>query len=68
MINSNKLKGRMVEKGVSQHDAAQALGIAQPTFSQKCSGIRDFKLKEVQQLVSLLEISNDDVAEYFFAQ
>lgn len=67
MINSNKLKGRMVEKGVSQQEAANILGIKQPTFSQKCNGSRDFKAGEVQKLVELLDIADEDVAKYFFA-
>lgn len=68
MINTNKLKGRMVEKKISQQQAARALGIQQPTFSQKCNGSREFKVGEVQKLVEMLEIADDEVAEYFFAQ
>lgn len=68
MINANKLKGRMVEKRISQQQAARALGIQQPTFSQKCNGVREFKVGEVQRLVKLLEIPDEEVTEYFFVQ
>lgn len=67
MINSGKLKGRMVEKGISQQEAAKILGIKQPTFSQKCHGSRDFKAGEVKKLVELLDIADEDVVKYFFA-
>lgn len=66
MINANKLKGRMVELGISQREAAEVLGIKQPTFSQKCNGVRDFKTHEVQKLVALLNIEDKDVVKYFF--
>lgn len=66
MINTRKIKGRMVELGISQQDAAKRLDIKQPTFNQKLNGTRDFKIGEVQELVNLLEIADDDVAEYFF--
>lgn len=66
MINTRKIKGRMVELGISQQDAAKRLDIKQPTFNQKLNGRRDFKIGEVQELVNLLEIADDDVAEYFF--
>lgn len=67
MIQGNKIKARMVELGISQNDAAEAIGIKQPTFSQKCNGVRDFKTSEVQKLVELLKIDSEDVAKYFFA-
>ena len=66
MINKRKIKGRMVELGISQQDAAKRLDIAQPTFNQKLNGTRAFKIGEVQELVNLLEIADEDVAEYFF--
>ena len=67
MVNANKIKGRMAEMGISQEEAAEALGIKQPTFSQKCNGVRDFKTHEVQKLVALLNIDDKDVVQYFFA-
>ena len=53
---------------LSVPQAAEALGIKQPTFSQKCNGVRDFKTHEVQKLVALLNIDDKDVVQYFFAQ
>lgn len=35
MINSNKIKGRMVEMGITQKDVARTLNIAPSTVSQK---------------------------------
>ena len=67
MINTKLLNQRMKEMGISQTKAAEALGIKQPTFSQKCSGVRSFKVQELQKLVNLLKIPDEDVAKYFFA-
>lgn len=66
MINTRKIKGRMVELDISQQDAAKGLGISLPTFNQKLNGRKDFKIGEVQEFVNLLKIADEDVAEYFF--
>lgn len=67
MVNSNKIKGRMREKGVTQLDVAKELKIAQPTANQKINNIRPFDLEEAEQLAKLLEIPNAEFAAYFFA-
>ena len=66
MVNTNKIKGRMAELGISQLEAAEFLGIKQPTFSQKCNNIRPLKVTEAQALIKLLHITHEEVTEYFF--
>ena len=66
MINANKIKGRLVELGLTQKDGAQALNIAQATFSQKINNIRPMDLDEAEKLAALLRIDGADYGSYFF--
>ena len=67
MVNSDKIKGRMRELGLTQADVAKALDIAQPTANQKINNIRSLDLEEAEKLSSLLKINDSDFAAYFFA-
>lgn len=66
MINTNKLKGRMMELGLTQKDVAVALAIAQPTVNQKINNIRPIDLDEAEKLCTLLKIDDTEFASYFF--
>lgn len=67
MINTNKLKGRMKEKEITQADVAKALNIAQPTANQKINNVRPFDLDEAEALANMLEIDAGEFGSYFFA-
>ena len=66
MINTNKLKGRIVEMGYTQADGAKCLEIAQPTFSQKINNLRPMDLEEAEKLAVWLQIPVEDYGAYFF--
>ena len=66
MINSNKVKGRLVELGLTQKDVAQALGVAQPTANQKINNIRSMDLEEAEKLSDLLQLRPEEFQLYFF--
>ena len=68
MINTLKIKGRMMEYGLTQKDVARALEIATPTVSQKINNIRPMNLKEADALASLLKIPTEKIGEFFFSQ
>lgn len=65
MINTNKVKGRLVEKGYRQEDAAKFLDIAQPTFSQKINNTRPMDLDEAEKLAEFLEITDEEFPSFF---
>ena len=44
MVNSRKIKGRLVELGLTQKDVAEKIGVAQPTVNQKINNIRPMDL------------------------
>ncbi len=68
MINSAKIKGRMVELGITQADVARHLKLAQPTINQKINNIRPMDLDEAEELADLLQIEKGDFSAYFFTQ
>lgn len=68
MINTLKIKSRMVELNLTQKDIAKILKIAPPTVSQKINNIRPMGLKEAEQLAEALQISIQEFPIYFFYQ
>ncbi len=65
MIATNKLRGIIAERGLSQRKVAQHLGITEKTFYAKMkNGV--FSSSEMSNMISYLEIDNP--AEIFFAE
>lgn len=65
MINTNKVKGRLVELGYTQADGAKCLNIAQPTFNQKINNIRPMDLDEAEKLAAFLKIEDSEFPLFF---
>lgn len=61
---SNKLKARILEKGLTQTNVAAKLGISYQSFNYKLNNVREFKASEIKNLCEILDISNKD--DYFF--
>lgn len=66
MLNTRKIKGRLVEFGLTQKDVANALGLAQATVSQKLNGVRPLYLEEAETLAGLLKIETGEFGQIFF--
>lgn len=65
MVNSNKLKGLIVSKGLTQKQVAKELDITPKTFSLKLKkGV--FGSDEIETMINLLDIS--DPVPIFFTQ
>lgn len=62
----SKLRGKIVEKFGSQSSFAKAMEISERTLSLKMSGKRMWKQLEICLAINLLELSDDDIREYFF--
>lgn len=65
-FNYAKLKGRIKEKYGNQGNFAKAIGLTPTTFSFKINGKAKWTQDEIVKAVELLEISRDEIAEYFF--
>jgi transcriptional regulator with XRE-family HTH domain len=68
MVNTNKIRARLVELGLTQEDLAKAIGIAPCTVNQKLNNIRPMKLREANIIAEVLEIEDADFRAYFFAE
>ena len=66
MVNSLKLKSRLVEIGLTQTELAKFLGLSAPTVSQKINNLRPMNLEEAEKIFKHLKISDKDFSKYFF--
>lgn len=66
MTDTNKLKARLLEKGLTQSEIADKLKISYQSFNYKLHNINEFKASEIKKLCEILDISNKDA--YFFCE
>ena len=66
MVNTNKIKARIIELGMTQSGVADSMGMAQATLNLKISGKRPLTIKDADKLISILNISKKEIGEYFF--
>ena len=62
----SKLKGRIVEKFGNQIMFAKAMGCSERTLSLKLNNKVPWKQSEMYKAISLLDIADKEVQEYFF--
>jgi transcriptional regulator with XRE-family HTH domain len=66
VVNTNKVKARIMELGLTQEDVAKKLGIDYSTFNVKINNNRRFYVDEVAKLCELLNIkTSTELREYF---
>lgn len=68
MINVNKLKGKIVENGLSVKELALKIGIDRSTFYRKLATNQGetFTVREVNLICKYLNLSKDEAMEIFF--
>lgn len=67
MVNIMKLKGKIVEKGMSVGQLAYKMGIDRATFYRRMSQNGDtFTIKETNQICKLLDLTKDEAIAIFF--
>lgn len=64
MIDTNKLKGKIVENGMTQAQVAEEIGMTAATFTRKMQSGR-FGTDEAERMIRLLNIT--DPCAIFFA-
>ena len=62
----SKLRGKIVEKFGTQTEFSKAMNLSERTMSLKLNGVRAWKQDEICRAVGLLELSNEDIQDYFF--
>lgn len=64
----SKLKGRIKEKFDTQERFAAELGVSVPALIKKLNNKSQFNQSEIDKSRILLEISNDELDQYFFSK
>ncbi len=69
MVNVNKLKGKIVEKGVTNELVAKAIGIDVSTFYRKLQNAGEkFTIAEADGITNFLGLEASEATSIFFAQ
>ncbi len=68
LVNSNKLRGRIIEQGLTIGSLAPMIGISPSTLGRKIKNHADMTLGEVEAIRCVLKIPPERVMEYFFAR
>ncbi|MBR7164503.1 MAG: XRE family transcriptional regulator [Clostridia bacterium] len=66
MVNTNKLRGRIIEQGLTIGSLAPMIGISPSTLGRKIKNHADMTLGEVESIRCVLKIPPERVMEYFF--
>lgn len=69
MVNINKLKGKIIENGLTVETLADKIGIDRSTLYRRISSEGgDFSIKEADKIVSILGLTCEDANAIFFNQ
>lgn len=69
MVNVNKLKGKIVERGMTMAELAQKIGIDRSTLYRKLNSEgKDFTIEEADLISKELQLTYIEVNSIFFSQ
>lgn len=67
IVNTNKLKGKLSEKAVTQELVADLMGIDKTTFYRKMkNGGSGFTIGEIHKMTDVIPLSKDEAVDIFF--
>lgn len=67
MVNTNKLKGIIVEKGLTIEKVAEQIGLDRSTLYRKINEPDKFTIKDANNLRQVLGMSAQEATAVFFA-
>lgn len=67
MTNTNKLKAKIAERGLTMKELAENINISSSTFSQKVSGKVKFSQDDIRKIDKELNLTADELREIFFS-
>lgn len=69
MVNVNKLKGKIVEKGMTVEQLARKMGVNKSTIYRKLNNAGEtFTIKDANLICSILGLTGQEAAGIFFNQ
>lgn len=66
MVNTRKLRGKIIEKGFTYAALSDLMGISSCTFGRKIRNVSEMTIAEAEQIISILNIDAADAVDYFF--
>lgn len=66
--NYAKLNGRIIEKCGTRKAFGEKMGFSEATISKKLRGEIPFRQAEISKTIDILELSTEDIPEYFFTE
>ena len=66
-MNTQKLKGLLVEKGKTYEECAKALNMSITSFSNKMNDKTRFDIVEINKLVNYLELNKEEATNIFLS-
>lgn len=66
-MDYRKLLGRIKEKGYTQKELAERIGLSESHLCQKLLGRYAFKQSEMRDICNVLDISGTEIGAYFFS-
>ncbi|HAX53363.1 helix-turn-helix domain-containing protein [Blautia liquoris] len=69
MVNTNKLRGKMIEHGMNVEELSLALGMNRATFYRRLnSDGEEFSIREADMIVNILKLKKEEANAIFFSQ
>ena len=68
MKELSKLKGRIVEKGMSQVELAKKLNLSVQALNAKLNGRANFNLTEIRIIIDALCIEDNEIRQIFLVE
>lgn len=68
MVNTDKLKGVIVERGKTQEGVARDIGMDRSTFYRRMKDGQSFTIGEIERLVHALKLTNQEAIDIFLSQ
>ena len=69
MVNVNKLKGKIVEQGLTVEALAQRMKVDKSTLYRKMNNQgQSFTIREANQICAVLKLSSQEAMAIFFSQ
>lgn len=65
MINTQKVKIRMIELNLTNEDMRKALGLSISGWSNKLNGLREITISELFILQKVLKLNNEELKDFF---
>ena len=68
-VDTARLRGKIIERGMTQEKLAQKLSMDKSTFSRKMkSAALSFSVGEMHQIAEILRLDNHEAGEIFLSQ